>query len=177
MNDMTALAREGAKIDAETQEIDIQAGVRALTEQSGNNSAAHGFHDDWPDHRQWEYLNLHERIDVRRAIAEKLALIHEEVSEALGEIRDGQPPQRIYFLDKKGVIGQPGETYDRQHYNDEGVPLLKPEGFLVELGDAMIRIGDLAFLVGDTDGAALAEAITVKAEYNRTRPHKHGRQF
>ena len=43
----------------------------------------------------------------------------------------------------------------------------------VELADAVIRIIDLA----EYKGISLIGAILAKAEYNRTRPHRHGKEF
>lgn len=82
-------------------------------------------------------------------IAMKLALIHAEISEALEEIRKNKAPTEIYT---------------------EGH---KPEGFPVELADAVIRIGDLCGWLG----IDLEAAIIRKMAYNKSRPHKHGKQF
>jgi hypothetical protein len=155
----------------------IQQGTAALVKASGENSRDPGFHEDWPTSRQWEFLHPEESKAVRRAIAEKLALIHEEVSEALGEIRSGRAPLEVYYVDHKGLAGEPGQEYEEQQYTTKGIPMFKPEGFLVELADANIRIADLAFLAGDVDGVHLAQATAFKAEYNTTRPRKHGREF
>lgn len=84
-----------------------------------------------------------------RAIPEKLCLIHSEISEALEEYRNlavGVPVNFTYHKDKK------------------------PEGFAIELADAVIRILDLCGAL-DID---LALAIKVKMGYNATRPYKHG---
>ena len=161
--------------DTTFRDTNIGAGIQELVVASGTNSRDHGFHEDWPDRRvvtaglvtAEEY-----KTAQRRAIAEKLALIHEEVSEALGEIRSGRDPLEVYFV-HKGT----GIEYEEQQYDVHGVPQCKPEGFLVELADAVIRIGDLAYLVGDGDGAILAFAQRIKHEYNATRPFKHGRKF
>lgn len=161
----------------EVRDAEIGQGIRQLVTASGENSAAHGFHESWPTKRYYEYLSPEEQVHLRMAIAEKLALVHEEVSEALGEIRSGRDPLEIYFLDEKGLAGTAGLEHETQQYDENGVPLCKPEGFLVELADAVIRIGDLAYLVGDPEGEILAEAQVAKAEYNRTRPFKHGRKF
>lgn len=80
-----------------------------------------------------------------RNIPSKLALIHSEISEALEEYRKNRV-----------------ETY----YSEGG----KPEGFGVELADAVIRIADLA----EHLGLDLADLIQEKAAYNVTRPFKHG---
>ena len=155
----------------------ITQGTAALVKASGENSRDHGFHEDWPTKRTWDFLYPEEQAAYRRAIAEKLALIHEEISEALGEIRSGRAPLEVYYVDHKGLVGTKGLEYVEQQYDEQGVPLCKPEGFLVELADANIRIADLTYLVGDKDGTHLAQATAIKAEYNATRPHKHGRKF
>jgi len=150
----------------------ISTGIKGLVQTSGENSRDHGFHEDWPTDRWYHFQHPAERSAVRRAIAEKLALVHEEVSEALGEIRSGHAPLETYFVSKHD-----GSQWNEQSYDNEGTPQRKPEGFLVELADAMIRIADLAYLAGDKDGTQLAAALQIKAEYNATREHKHGRHF
>lgn len=87
-------------------------------------------------------------------IPEKLALIHSEVSEALEEYRTGIALDVVYTGDGKGVM-KPGD---------------KPEGFGVELADAIIRILDLCgYLQID-----MAELIALKHNYNLTRSYRHG---
>lgn len=79
-------------------------------------------------------------------IPEKLALIHSEISEALEEYRNGHP------VDARRT--------------ENG----KPEGFSIELADALIRIFDLCGYYGiDLEGA-----VRIKHEYNATRPMRHG---
>jgi NTP pyrophosphatase (non-canonical NTP hydrolase) len=80
-------------------------------------------------------------------VPEKLMLIVSEVSEAMEEIR-------------------------RQDSNAAAIEIVngKPEGFVVELADAVIRIMDLC----EHMGLDLESAILLKAAYNDTRPYKHG---
>ena len=80
-------------------------------------------------------------------VAEKLCLIHSETTEALEELRNGNPTTHIY----EGKNG-------------------KPEGFPIELADIVIRVADLA----GHEGIDLAAAIEQKMRYNETRPHRHG---
>ena len=88
-----------------------------------------------------------------RNMGESLALIHSEVSEALEEIRKNPDPLHKYYREKDN----------------------KPEGFMVELADIIIRIGDL---VGSFEGEEVLEAaIHEKMEFNKTRPHMHGKEF
>lgn len=78
-------------------------------------------------------------------IPEKLALIHSELSEALEEYRKGGDLAQW-------SIGQ------------------KPEGFVVELADAVIRIADLCGYLG----LPLTLAVREKMKYNKTRAYRHG---
>lgn len=81
-------------------------------------------------------------------IAAKLALVHSEVSEALESVRNGE---------------------ELLWYGEGG----KPEGVIVEMADAIIRLAELGTkLCGE--GETIAHCIGVKMDYNRTRPHKHG---
>lgn len=87
-----------------------------------------------------------------RNVPSKLALIHAEISEALEEYREGR--MELYY------------------HNEVAPPFGKPEGFGIELADAIIRIGDLAEYLGIN----LEEMVRNKFEYNLSRPFKHGRR-
>lgn len=160
--------------ETETVTSRIADGIGLLVTMSGANSAAHGFHDDWPEVTITKngIIPSHRRA-LGLAITEKLALIHEEISEALGEIRSGYTPGEVYYRDTKGVFGEFDATFDEQRYTEDGTPILKPEGFGMELADAMIRIADTSHLTG----IDLPALVLEKARYNATRPYKHGRQF
>ena len=175
------------RFHAEVEQSFVKEGLRSLVMLSGENSYDHGFHDDWPTDEVAGASKDPAMIRaVGLAITEKLALIHEEISESLGEIRDGRDPLETYFVDKKGAVHEKGAEFDRQVYGNGtnhpddhkrpgDVPLLKPEGFLVELADAAIRIADLVYLVGGRE--EFIKAWQIKHEYNATRPYKHGRKF
>ena len=79
-------------------------------------------------------------------IAEKIALIHSELSEALEEARKGR--HTLYYPDASG----------------------KPEGMNIELADAVIRIMDLCEFLG----IDLLSEIRVKHAYNAGRSYRHG---
>jgi len=82
----------------------------------------------------------------KREIPELLALIHSEVSEALEAYRIGE--------------------IDTAWYEGNG----KPEGFVIELADVVIRIADLC---GEFN-LDLENAIVEKMAYNETRSYRHG---
>ncbi len=83
--------------------------------------------------------------DADALVPEKLCLIHSEVSEALESYRNGE---------------------DMLWITDTG----KPEGLLAELADVVIRCADLS----EALGLDLGSAMSVKMDYNDTRPHRHG---
>jgi len=93
----------------------------------------------------WSDPDSGEPVDPVRRIPEALCLVHAEVSEALEEYRRGR----------------------LEPWTGEGG---KPEGFSVELADAVIRILDLS----DALGIDLEAEIERKHAYNQTRPYRHG---
>jgi len=94
-------------------------------------------------HGWWDGVSTPE--EKHKLIPEKLLLIITEVAEATEDYRNGSMDT---FLGAGG----------------------KPEGFWVEVADAVIRILDLAGAMG----VDLEHIIEVKHEYNKTRPHRHG---
>ncbi len=98
--------------------------------------------------------------DNPRNVGEMIALMHSELSEALEELRNGRPLTEIY--------------YEVKQYNETTNAIIeKPCGFGVELADCMIRIMESAYGLG----IDLEKALKLKHEYNKTRLHKHGKEF
>jgi NTP pyrophosphatase (non-canonical NTP hydrolase) len=86
-------------------------------------------------------------------IPAKLDLVHDELCEA----------QRVHR-----------ERYDDTEEDPiSGMTEMQEEDFAEELGDAVIRILDLARAYDLDIGAA----IVAKVEKNATRPHKHGKRY
>jgi NTP pyrophosphatase (non-canonical NTP hydrolase) len=82
-------------------------------------------------------------------INEKLLLVISEICEAQNELRDGRELTEIYQV--------------------EG----KPEGFPIEIADAIIRLLDITYSLNIN----ISDAIELKIKYNNSRPHQHGRKF
>jgi len=112
-----------------------------LQKEAYSNSEKHGFWEDAVS--GWDGSKP---IYDTRIVPEKLCLIHSEISEALEHFRSGR---FCYFRDEKG----------------------KPDGFGVELADAIIRIADLA----EAFGIDLTALVNEKHQYNVNRPYKHGK--
>lgn len=87
-------------------------------------------------------------------VSKRLLLVITELSEAFEELRSGHGITDTYYNEEPGKEG-------------------KPEGFISEVSDAIIRLFDLGYEL-DIDIPAM---IQEKLEYNSTRPYKHGRKF
>lgn len=117
--------------------------LRWVVTQCHETARSKGWWDRYGQGAQADRV-LHEfKSDI---IASKLMLVVSELSEALEELREGR-------------------VVHWEHPEDK-----KPEGFGVELADAVIRIFDLAGWLN----IDLAELIKIKMEYNETRPYRHG---
>lgn len=96
-----------------------------------------------------------EEADIFDTVWKKLLLVVGEISEATEELRAGRGFDEIY----------------------EG-PKGKPEGFLVELADAVIRINDIVGLLERLghlkNNPAFGAVIDQKHAFNATRPARHG---
>ena len=128
-----------------------------LQSRSHENSQKHGFWDDVPQDEA-AYLAY---------LGNKIMLTVGELVEAHDEIRAGKGPGEIYY-----------PTNPENHFEGRNGELHKPEGMLVELADAIIRIEDLAEYISRRNNApTLAEIINRKHKYNGTRPPKHNKKF
>lgn len=124
--------------------------ISQLQERAYRQSADKGFHDNEPTEGR-ALLSLN---------AERIALIHSELSEALEELRNGREPNETWY---------PGD-WDA---DDDGNPV-KPEGVPSEMADVVIRVLDFC----GANNIDLEAMIIEKLDYNATRANKHGgKQF
>lgn len=112
--------------------------------------------------------------DEPRTFGEIIALCHSELSEALEEYRDGKP--MLYFKECKckysGGLCVP-DAKDECPDNPEVCGAYergKPEGVAVKMIDCIIRILDWC----GKEGINVDEILSMKHEYNKTRPYRHG---
>jgi NTP pyrophosphatase (non-canonical NTP hydrolase) len=137
--------------------------IRELQELAYKQSADKGFHDNEPTEGR-ALLSLN---------AERIALMHSELSEALEELRNGHAPATTYYPHHK-----PGcAVSDWKLYNtgpEDPQPNCtctpKPEGVPSEMADVVIRVLDFC----GANGIDLEAIITEKLAYNATRGRMHG---
>ncbi|QPX62630.1 MazG-like nucleoside pyrophosphohydrolase [Arthrobacter phage Wollypog] len=117
--------------------------------------------------------------DLLNWINSKMLLIVGEVCEAQEELRNGRDVKAVYYRDVDGNIGPVGAEYDEQVFayapgDPTPIPQLKPEGWLVEMADAQIRLNDLVGTVAGQEGVFFGPIVAEKLQYNTTRGLMHG---
>lgn len=126
----------------------------------------------WARRKEWWELKADGTVVVRNLL-ELLMLATTELAEAAEEVRNGMLPKAVYAVDKEGKRWPYGAVLamdDAERLALFGKTLPKPEGFGIEVGDAIIRLLD-------TCGALeidIAECMRLKMAYNETRPARHG---
>lgn len=137
--------------------------ITTLVQEAHEDAVKHGFWDNPPE------------------FGTSIALIHSELSEALEEVRADRPA-KYYPCNAGGMCCEDRDwnaTCGSRVWNPETPDIYckaksnKPEGWAVELADAVIRIADLC----GHEGIDLEAIIREKMEYNATRPYKHGKSF
>lgn len=101
--------------------------------------------------------------DPPKSDGEALLLMHAEISEAAEELRMFGLLTVNDATNKVVTMGPTTVYYDNDNPG-------KPEGFGIELADCVIRIMDTCVYLG----IDLEAAIRLKADFNKTRPARHG---
>lgn len=104
--------------------------------------------NEWATSKGWNQNEV--------SFPEFIALCHSELSEALEEHRDHREPTEVHF------------SFGNENLN--AVTPAKPEGIPIELADLLIRV--LHYCARHRIN--IGEALEMKMEYNRIRPHRHG---
>lgn len=141
--DMSNECRLAARIIAMEQERGLT--LAALIDESYGTAKEKGWHEE----------------DKPVTVGDRLMLMVTELAEAMEEHRRNIPLGRIYF-------NHP--TAGKCDYSDDLLPSWKPEGFVVELADTIIRICDMA----GKHELPLERALRLKLRFNKTREHRHG---
>jgi hypothetical protein len=121
--------------------------ISELQQRAYQQSADKGFHDNEPTEGR-ALLSLN---------AERIALMHSELSEALEELRGGRAANETYYP----TAGNPGVFEKAGH---------KPEGVPSEMADVVIRVLDFC----GANNIDLESMITEKLDYNASRGRMHG---
>ncbi len=109
--------------------------------------AVYKAHDNACEKGWWDKYDTVDSALVADLVSSKLMLVVTELAEAVEEIRDAKGFSQTYL----SIDG-------------------KPEGFPIEIADAVIRICDLCGWLGIN----LEKAVKTKMEYNKQRPTRHG---
>jgi hypothetical protein len=140
--------------------INVRNGINDLGLAVSSTAHAHGW---WND-------NDGNKID--RNMGEMIALMHSELSEALESHRNSEPDLWYQYEQGSVPVARNGWNSQPSYPPIGGGPDIigKPCGIASEFADVIIRILDTCY----TLDIPIASALRDKAEYNRTRPYRHG---
>ena len=170
---------EPGKIYALEESDPFEKAVETFTDRCFTEAENLGWHKSYDEIVKAVHRGEKDEADYLAWIQAKMLLIVGEVCEAQEELRNGRDVKEVYFRDVDGNIGPVDATYDAQVYavapgGNTPLPQLKPEGWLVEMGDALIRLGDLVGTVAGQEGVMFGPIVAGKLAYNTTRGVMHG---
>jgi NTP pyrophosphatase (non-canonical NTP hydrolase) len=144
----------------------MKKALNRLRDEIHANAADHGFYQV---EEETDRIGVDNRSAIKHAFfAQKIALIHSELSEALEADRENR------YADLTGMEEQ---GYDRIDFHRGGTKT----GFECyvkntvedELADTIIRVLDLCGHLG----IDIERHVKLKMEYNETRKYKHGKNY
>jgi hypothetical protein len=162
----------------------VQAGIGQANADKGFREHGDRVRESAADFQGSRYTVLENRELWTQTLhdyyANKLLLIVSEVTEAHDELRTGHPIDETYYAEGARASTSIDNTLSASVFDASLVTIIlhKPEGFLSELADVLIRTLDLADEIQrEHPNFDLAGMVDEKLRYNATRPHKHGKKF
>jgi NTP pyrophosphatase (non-canonical NTP hydrolase) len=138
--------------------------LNELRDKIHENAKAKGFYDDEMKSNQW---NLNCKKFLKHAFfAQKIALIHSELSEALEADRIGR-------CVKTPDLEWAFSTQDKSHLFQEHFPENIKNTVEDELADVIIRVLDLCGYLG----IDIEKHVELKMKYNEQREYKHNKNY
>jgi hypothetical protein len=113
--------------------------------------------------------------DKDRNLGEMLMLATSELAECLEENRNSKPA--VYWKCKECGRELSGKHTHTSKMTSVCHGTLKPEGELVEIIDAIIRLLDTGQHIANQNGYELSAILDMKMRYNDTREYKHGKEY
>ena len=129
--------------------------LNALRDACHGNAKEKGFHDP----------------EVRPSVGESIALMHSELSEALGDHRKGHAPNEVWYQTPRGWRADAMCGPDDLNASLPGsTQLYKPCGIPSEIADVIVRCLDFCGL----HNIDIDRAVREKMAFNQTRGFRHG---
>jgi NTP pyrophosphatase (non-canonical NTP hydrolase) len=144
--------------------------LNELRNEIHENAVKHGFYDVESEIGR---LGIDNRTAIKHAFfAQKIALIHSELSEALDADRKNNPA-KLNMFELLQSINQGNHTIGNDEFDKLSFEEVVKDTVGDELADVIIRVLDLCgYLEIDIE-----KHVELKMKYNELREHKHGKNY